>query len=136
LEQTQTRNLFDQIEIPLVLVLADMEAEGVRLVVDYLKALSAELATDIKALEMRIYEAAGHSFNLASPKQLGEVLFDKLKIGGTKQNKSKTALYATGEEMLSFLAKDHQIVRDILYCTQLVKLQITYEDSHPNEVIP
>lgn len=136
LEQTQTRNLFDQIEIPLVPVLADMEAEGVRLDVDYLKALSAELATDIKALEMRIYEAAGHSFNLASPKQLGEVLFDKLKIGGTKQKKTKTGQYATGEEVLSFFAKDHQIVRDILDWRQLVKLQNTYVDSLPNEVNP
>lgn len=136
LEQTQTRNLFDQIEIPLVPVLADMESEGVRLDVDYLKALSAELATDIKALEMRIYEAAGHSFNLASPKQLGEVLFDKLKIGGTKQKKTKTGQYATGEEVLSFFAKDHQIVRDILDWRQLVKLQNTYVDSLPNEVNP
>lgn len=136
LEQTQTRNLFDQIEIPLVPVLADMESEGVRLDVDYLKALSAELATDIKALEMRIYEAAGHSFNLASPKQLGEVLFDKLKIGGTKQKKTKTGQYATGEEVLSFFAKDHQIVRDILDWRQLVKLQNTYVDSLPKEVNP
>lgn len=136
LEQTQTRNLFDQIEIPLVPVLADMESEGIRLDVDYLKALSAELATDIKALEMRIYEAAGHSFNLASPKQLGEVLFDKLKIGGTKQKKTKTGQYATGEEVLSFFAKDHQIVRDILDWRQLVKLQNTYVDSLPNEVNP
>jgi len=136
LEQTNTRKLFDGIEIPLVPVLADMESEGVRLDVDYLKTLSSELALDIKTLEMRIYEAAGHSFNLASPKQLGEILFDKLKIGGVKQKKTKTGQYATGEEVLSFFAKDHQIVRDILDWRQLVKLQNTYVDSLPNEVNP
>lgn len=136
LEQTNTRKLFDEIEIPLVPVLADMESEGVRLDVDYLKTLSSELALDIKTLEMRIYEAAGHSFNLASPKQLGEILFDKLKIGGVKQKKTKTGQYATGEEVLSFFAKDHQIVRDILDWRQLVKLQNTYVDSLPNEVNP
>ncbi|MGE4345988.1 MAG: DNA polymerase I [Flavobacteriaceae bacterium] len=136
LEQTQTRKLFDEIEIPLVPVLADMESEGVRLDVDYLKTLSLELASDIKTIEMRIYEAAGHSFNLASPKQLGEILFDKLKIGGAKQKKTKTGQYATGEEVLSFFAKDHQIVRDILDWRQLVKLQNTYVDSLPNEVNP
>lgn len=136
LHQTQTRKLFDEIEIPLVPVLADMESEGVRLDVDYLKTLSSELALDIKTLEMRIYEAAGHSFNLASPKQLGEILFDKLKIGGVKQKKTKTGQYATGEEVLSFFAKEHQIVRDILDWRQLVKLQNTYVDSLPNEVNP
>lgn len=136
LEQTNTRKLFDGIEIPLVPVLADMESEGVRLDVDYLKTLSLELASDIKTIEMRIYEAAGHSFNLASPKQLGEILFDKLKIGGAKQKKTKTGQYATGEEVLSFFAKDHQIVRDILDWRQLVKLQNTYVDSLPNEVNP
>jgi len=138
LEQTNTRKLFDEIEIPLVPVLADMESEGVRLDVDYLKTLSSELALDIKTLEMRIYEAAGHSFNLASPKQLGEILFDKLKIRNPnkKITKTKTGQYATGEEVLSFFAKDHQIVRDILDWRQLVKLQNTYVDSLPNEVNP
>src|SRR5690606_21861134 len=106
------------------------------LVVAYQEMLSYELAYYIKTLEMRIYEAAEHSFNLASPKQLGEILFDKLKIGGAKQKKTKTGQYATGEEVLSFFAKDHQIVRDILDWRQLVKLQNTYVDSLPNEVNP
>lgn len=134
LEQTQTRKLFDEIEIPLVPVLASMETEGIRLDVDFLKSLSGDLAKDIKELEMRIYQAAGHSFNLASPKQLGEVLFDKLKIGGTKQKKTKTGQYATGEEVLSFFAKDHPVVKDILDWRQLIKLQNTYVDALPNEV--
>lgn len=134
LELTQTRKLFDEIEIPLVPVLASMETEGIRLDVDFLKSLSVDLSKDIEDLQRRIYETAGHSFNLASPKQLGEVLFDKLKIGGTKQKKTKTGQYATGEEVLSFFVKDHQIVKDILDWRQLVKLQNTYVDALPNEV--
>jgi len=134
LAQTKTRALFDQIEVPLVPVLADMESEGIRLDVEFLKSLSEELDKDIKALEMRIYEAAGHSFNLASPKQLGEILFDKLKIGGAKQKKTKTGQYATGEEVLSLFAKEHPIVKDILDWRQLVKLQNTYVQALPLQV--
>ena len=136
LELTQTRKLFDEIEIPLIPVLASMETEGIRLDVDFLKSLSSDLNKDIRELEMRVYEAAGHSFNLASPKQLGEILFDKLKIGGAKQKKTKTGQYATGEEVLSYFVKEHQIVRDILDWRQLIKLQNTYVDSLPNEVNP
>ncbi len=134
LKETQTRKLFDEIEIPLVPVLASMEAEGIRLDVDFLKSLSEDLNKDITELETKIYQIAGHSFNLASPKQLGEVLFDKLKIGGTKQKKTKTGQYATGEEVLSYLIKDHPIVQDILDWRQLVKLRNTYVDALPNEV--
>lgn len=134
LAQTNTRALFDQIEVPLVPVLADMESEGIRLDVEFLKSLSEELDKDIKAFEMRIYEAAGHSFNLASPKQLGEILFDKLKIGGAKQKKTKTGQYATGEEVLSLFAKEHPIVKDILDWRQLVKLQNTYVQALPLQI--
>lgn len=136
LKETQTRELFDQIEIPLVPVLASMEAEGIRLDVEFLKSLSEDLDKDITELETKIYQIAGHSFNLASPKQLGEVLFDKLKIGGSKQKKTKTGQYATGEEVLSNLTKDHPIVQDILDWRQLVKLRNTYVDALPNEVNP
>jgi DNA polymerase-1 len=136
LEQTLTRRLFDDIEIPLVPVLAAMEHEGINLDTAYLKQLSGELTNDIKALELKIYEAAGGSFNLASPKQLGDILFDKLKIGGTKQKKTKTGQYATGEEVLSYLAKDNPIVQDILDWRQLVKLQNTYVDALPTQVEP
>ena len=134
LDNTGTKTLFDEIEIPLVKVLADMEKEGIRVDVDFLKSLSKELDSDIKSLEKTIYETAGHSFNLASPKQLGEVLFDKLKIGGTKQKKTKTGQYATGEEVLSYLANDNPIVTDILNWRQLIKLQNTYVDALPNQV--
>ncbi|WP_264512307.1 DNA polymerase I [Flavobacterium sp. N1719] len=136
LERVGTKKLFDEIEIPLVQVLADMEREGIRLDVDYLKNMSTDMAVEVKALEQKIYEAAGETFNLASPKQLGDVLFDKLKIGGSKQKKTKTGQYATGEEVLSYLANEHQIVRDILEWRQLVKLQSTYVDALPNQVDP
>jgi DNA polymerase I len=134
LEETGTRKLFDDIEIPLMPVLATMETEGINLNVAYLKELSAELSADSKALEQRIYETAGESFNLGSPKQLGEILFDKMKIGGNKQKKTKTGQYATGEEVLSYLANEHPIVQDILDWRQLVKLQNTYVDALPGQV--
>jgi DNA polymerase-1 len=131
-----TQKLFDEIEIPLVQVLADMEREGIRLDVEYLKNMAKDMAVEIKSLEQKIYEAAGESFNLASPKQLGDVLFEKMKIGGAKQKKTKTGQYATGEEVLSYLSNEHQIVRDILEWRQLVKLQSTYVEALPNQVDP
>ncbi len=136
LEQTGTRKLFDEIEIPLMPVLASMEQEGINLDVPYLKELSAELASDIKGLEQKIYENAGEKFNLGSPKQLGEILFDKLKIGGVKQKKTKTGQYATGEDVLSFLALTNPFVQDILDWRQLVKLQNTYVEALPLQVKP
>jgi DNA polymerase I len=134
LEKVGTKKLFDEIEIPLVPVLADMEKEGIRLDVAFLKSMSVDMQKDIDAFEQQIYETAGEKFNLASPKQLGDILFDKLKIGGTKQKKTKTGQYATGEEVLSYLANEHQIVRDILEWRQMVKLQSTYIDALPNQV--
>ncbi|MDM1518376.1 DNA polymerase I [Myroides odoratimimus] len=131
---THTQELFDNIEIPLVNVLADMETEGIRLDTEYLKSLSDTLSTDIKLLEQRIFLEAGEEFNLASPKQLGDILFEKLQIGGSKPKKTKTGQYATGEEILSDLAPKHEIVRDILEWRQLVKLQNTYVDALPDQV--
>jgi DNA polymerase-1 len=136
LERTGTRKLFDDIEIPLMPVLAAMEQEGINLDTAYLKELSGELATDSKVLETRIYETGGQTFNLGSPKQLGEILFDKLKIGGNKIKKTKTGQYATGEEVLSYLALENPIVQDILEWRQLVKLQNTYVDALPLQVKP
>ena len=136
LEKTETKKLFEEIEIPLVKVLADMEKEGIRLDTDFLKSLSHDLDNDIKKLEANIYEIAGENFNLASPKQLGDILFDKLKIGAVKQKKTKTGQYATGEEVLSNLANENQIVKDILDWRQLIKLKNTYVDALPNQVDP
>ncbi|WP_269221706.1 DNA polymerase I [Flavobacterium sp. IMCC34518] len=134
LDKAETKKLFDEIEIPLVPVLAAMELEGINLDVPFLKSMSIEMAVESNALEQKIYETAGEKFNLASPKQLGDVLFDKLKIGGAKQKKTKTGQYATGEEILSYLANDNEIVRDILEWRQMVKLQSTYIDALPNQV--
>lgn len=134
LEKTHTKKLFEEIEIPLVTVLASMETEGINLDVPFLHSLSKELGDDISQLESRIYEIAGEKFNLASPKQLGDILFDKLKIGGAKQKKTKTGQYATGEEILSYLAKDNEIVSAILDWRSLVKLQNTYVEALPLQV--
>lgn len=134
LDKTETKKLFDEIEIPLVSVLADMETEGIRLDVDFLKTMSSEMDVEIKSLEEKIYETAGEKFNLASPKQLGDILFDKLKIGGAKQKKTKTGQYATGEEVLTYLANDNPIVKQILDWRQMVKLQSTYILALPEQV--
>jgi len=134
LDKVETKKLFDEIEIPLIPVLAAMELEGINLDVPFLKEMSVEMAKESAALEQKIYETAGEKFNLASPKQLGDILFDKLKIGGAKQKKTKTGQYATGEEILSYLEKDNPIVKDILEWRQMVKLQSTYIDALPNQV--
>ncbi|WP_333600961.1 DNA polymerase I [Flavobacterium sp.] len=134
LDKAETKKLFDEIEIPLISVLAAMETEGIRLDVDFLKAMSVDMQKEINLFEQKIYETAGEKFNLASPKQLGDILFDKLKIGGAKQKKTKTGQYATGEEVLSYLVNEHQIVKDILDWRQMVKLQSTYIDALPNQV--
>lgn len=134
LERVGTKKLFDEIEIPLLEVLAAMESEGINLDVDFLQKMSKDMQIEIDTFEQKIYELAGETFNLASPKQLGDILFDKLKIGGAKQKKTKTGQYATGEEILSYLAKDHEIVRYILEWRQLVKLKSTYVDALPNQV--
>jgi DNA polymerase-1 len=134
LDKAETKKLFDEIEIPLIPVLAAMELEGINLDVPFLKSMSVEMAKESAALEQKIYETAGEKFNLASPKQLGDILFDKLKIGGAKQKKTKTGQYATGEEILSYLEKDNPIVKDILEWRQMVKLQSTYIDALPNQV--
>ncbi|RAV28000.1 DNA polymerase I [Sinomicrobium soli] len=127
--------LFEEIEAPLVQVLADMEIEGIRVDTEYLKSLSQALDKDIRELEKNIYEQAGEEFNLASPKQLGPILFDKLKLVD-KPKKTKTGQYSTAEDVLSYLAKDHRIVEDILMWRQLQKLQNTYVDALPNEINP
>lgn len=136
LESTKTKDLFEIIESPLVSVLAAMEAEGIRLDVDYLNELSLELSEEATALQNKIFETAGEAFNLASPKQLGVILFEKLKLGTGKIKKTKTGQYATGEEILSNLANEHEIVRNILEWRQIVKLQNTYVDALPTQINP
>ena len=129
-----TLNLFNSIEIPLIKVLASMELEGIRLDVDFLKSLSLDLNNDIKTLEQNIFDKAGEVFNIASPKQLGVILFEKLKLVD-KPKKTKTGQYSTAEDVLSYLAKDHEIIRNILEYRGLAKLKSTYVDALPEQVL-
>ena len=135
LESGNVTRLFNDVELPLVAVLTAMEIEGIGLNVDFLKELSVDLTNDIQRLEQHIYQQAGEEFNIASPKQLGPILFDKLKLVN-RPKKTKTGQYSTAEEVLSYLAKDHPIVADILEYRQYKKLQSTYVDALPNEINP
>ncbi len=133
LENNKLTKLFKEIEIPLLKVLTAMEIEGIKLDDLFLKSLSNQLVDDIQKLEDAIYKEADIEFNLASPKQLGDVLFEHLKLVD-KPKKTKTGQYATGEEILSKLAPKHQIVKEILEWRGLVKLKNTYIDALPNDV--
>ncbi len=135
LKEAKTLELFNNIELPLVKVLSAMEIEGINLDKDFLNGLSAELNQDITKLEERIYEQAGETFNIGSPKQLGVVLFEKMKLVD-KPKKTKTGQYSTAEDVLSYLAKDHQIIADILTYRGLSKLKSTYIDALPAQVNP
>ena len=133
LGEANIQKLFDEIEIPLLRVLADMELEGINLDVDFLKSLTTDLDKDINTLVSKIFEAAGEEFNIASPKQLGVVLFEKMKLVD-KPKKTKTGQYSTAEDVLSYLAKDHEIIRNILEYRGLAKLKSTYVDTLPEQV--
>lgn len=127
------KKLFDEVENPLIRVLTDMEFEGVRIDTGSLAELSVALEEESKEIEKRVYELAGVRFNLASPKQLGEVLFEKLKLD-PKAKKTKTGQYATGEEILSKMADEHEIAQAILDHRQMVKLKSTYVDALPTMI--
>ncbi|WP_271855424.1 DNA polymerase I [Patiriisocius marinus] len=131
--EADNQKLFTDIEVPLVRVLADMEAEGINLDKDFLNSLSGDLDSDIQSLEKNIYEEAGEEFNIASPKQLGEILFGKMKLV-EKPKKTKTGQYSTAEDVLSYLAKDHKIIADVLEYRGLAKLKSTYVDALPLQV--
>jgi DNA polymerase-1 len=135
LERGNVTKLFNDIELPLVSVLTAMEIEGININIDFLNKLSVTLTADINRLEKNIYEQAGEEFNIASPKQLGIVLFERMELV-KKPKKTKTGQYATGEDILSFLAKEHEIIRNIQEYRQYKKLQSTYVDALPNEVNP
>ncbi|UKJ09399.1 DNA polymerase I [Solitalea sp. S2-8] len=124
-----------EVENPLVYVLADMEKEGIRLDKQGLADYSKELESDISRLEKQIYEKAGLRFNIASPKQLGEVLFEKLQLD-PKAKKTKTGQYQTGEDVLTALASKHEMVQDVLDFRQLQKLKSTYVDALPLMINP
>ena len=135
LTKREVKRVFEEVENPLMQVLVDMEFEGVKVDEQFLNEYSKVLEADIKISEERVFEQAGVRFNLASPKQLGEVLFDVLKID-PKAKKTKTGQYATGEDVLAKLAAKHKIVDDILNFRELSKLKSTYVDALPAIVNP
>ena len=135
LKRFECEQLFYEIEMPLMPVLAEMEMNGVCIDTQSLKETSTILTTRMQDLERRIYELAGEQFNIASPKQVGEILFDKLKIV-EKAKKTKTGQYVTSEDVLQMLRNKHEIVADILEHRGLKKLIGTYIDSLPKLINP
>jgi len=135
LTETGTLKLFEEVEVPLIPVLASMEAEGVRIDIGALEDYSKQLQVEITDIESQIYRHAGGEFNIASPRQLGEILFDNLKIA-EKPRMTKTRQYATGEDILSRLVNKHPIVQCILDYRSLTKLKSTYVDTLPTMVNP
>jgi len=135
LVETNTMQLAQDVEFPLVYILAEIERNGVKIDVPALEEFSKTLEQDIKNLEESIFEKAGVNFNIASPKQLGEVLFDKLQLD-PKAKKTKTGQYKTGEDVLLALAHKSDIVQDILNFRQMQKLKSTYVDALPELINP
>jgi DNA polymerase-1 len=133
LEKRKLTNVFDTIECPLIPVLVEMEANGIALDTAALKEISGRLAGEIAGYEKKVYELAGHEFNLNSPKQLGEVLFDELKLAD-KPKKTKTGQYTTNEEVLDQLATEHEIARVLLDYREATKLKSTYVDALPEYI--
>ena len=131
----EVTNVFEKVENPLMRVLVDMEYEGVKVDTAFLNDYSKLLEVDAKKSEESVYEQAGVRFNLASPKQLGEVLFDVMKLD-SKAKKTKTGQYATGEDVLQKMAAKHKIVDDILNFRELTKLKSTYVDALPEMINP
>ena len=135
LKKHDCEKLFYEIEMPLMPVLAEMEMNGVCLDTESLAETSKQFTTRMNEIEQRIYELAGQQFNIASPKQVGEILFDKLKIV-EKAKKTKTGQYVTSEEVLQQLKNKHEIVADILEHRGLKKLIGTYIDALPKLINP
>lgn len=128
--ETGTKELFEEIEMPLVPVLAAMEAEGVKIDINALGEYSIQLHAEIELLTKEIYELTGAEFNISSPKQLGEILFDKLKIAANARL-TKTKQYSTGEDVLQKLVNKHPVIAKILDYRSLTKLKSTYVDALP-----
>lgn len=135
LAETGTDTLFSEIEMPLVSVLSGMESEGVKLDIPALEAYSIELQTDIQRVEQEIYTLSGMNFNIASPKQLGEVLYKRLRITD-KPSMTKTRQFSTSEDVLSKLSNTHPVIDKILDYRSLTKLKSTYVDALPNLINP
>lgn len=135
LNEGQLKKLFNDVEVPLMHVLADVEYNGVRIDTETLASMSKELEEESRKAQAEIFELAGEEFNVASPKQLGVILFEKMQLVD-KPKKTKTGQYATGEDILSKLAVEHDIARRILEFREYQKLKSTYVDALPNMISP
>ncbi len=133
IQEKELAKLFYEVELPLVPVLTAMEFNGVKIDPEALRTMSVALREESRQVQDEIYRLAGEEFNIASPKQLGVILFDKLKLIENPK-KTKTGQYATGEEILSRLAAEHEIVRKILEFRELQKLKSTYVDALPGMI--
>ena len=131
LEKRKHVKLMQDVEMPLMNVLATMEYEGVRIDEKALAAMSQDLKKESEKVQKEIFKAAGQEFNIGSPKQLGEILFDKMKLGEGKVKKTKTGQYATGEDVLLKLAEEHPFAKKILDYREYEKLRSTYVDALP-----
>ena len=135
LKENEVEKLFQDIEIPLIQVLADMEAAGVRLDTEAVQDISQKLSQDLRQLEEKIYEQAGERFNIASTRTLGQILFERLKVTD-KPKFTKTKQYSTSEDYLRKLKDKHPIIGDILEWRQVAKLKNTYVDTLPDLINP
>ena len=133
LEAYKQLKLYNEIEIPLLKTLAEMEIEGINLDVKFLKQLSRKTAGELEKITKKIFELSGEEFNISSPKQLGEILFDKMKIS-SKPKKTKTGQYSTSEEVLTELATKNEVVKLVLDFRSISKLLNTYIDSLPKQL--
>lgn len=129
----EVEKVFEKVETPLIQVLTDMEYEGVKIDTSFLNQYSKELEAEARKVEESVFQQAGIKFNLASPKQVGEVLFEKLQLG-EKTKKTKGGQHATSEDVLLKLAKENPVVKDILDFRELTKLRSTYIDALPQLV--
>ncbi len=136
LERRKQLKLLHDVELPLLTVLGDMEWEGVKVDVNFLASLSKELKKESEQIQKSIFKLSGQEFNLNSPKQLGEVLFEKLKLGEGRIKKTRTGQYATGEDVLQKLAAEHEIAKEILDFREYDKLRSTYVDALPRMIVP
>ncbi len=135
IKENDLEKLLHDVESPLIHVLAEMEFEGIRIDIQSLAEMSTLLEDESREIEKQVYQLAGEKFNLSSPKQLGEILFVKLQLD-PKAKKTKTGQYATGEEVLSKMAGEHEIAQAILDYRQMVKLKSTYVDALPTMINP
>jgi len=133
LAKENLEELFYNVEMPLMRVLAKIELTGVKLDNNWLAQESIDLENDLRVLESKIFELSGENFNMNSPKQLGEILFDKMQLD-PKAKKTKTGQYATSEDVLQKLSSKHEIIASILEYRTLQKLKSTYVDALPSQI--